>query len=60
MQEEDERTLPPPPAHAADKAEPFWDSPRFWQGLAIGLAVVFLIKTVIAIQWPYGIDWYGG
>jgi hypothetical protein len=38
----------------------FWHSDTFWKGVVVGLLTVVLIKTLIAVQAPYGIDWYGG
>ena len=36
-----------------------WASHYFWKGIVVGAAVVLLVKTVIAVQAPHGIDWFG-
>lgn len=43
----------------APPSESLWSSHLFWKGVVIGAAVVLLIKTALAVQAPYGIDWYG-
>lgn len=39
--------------------EGFWTSHLFWKGIVLGVLAVVLVKTVLAIQTPFGIDWYG-
>ena len=36
----------------------FWRSHEFWMGIVIGAAVVFVIKTVLAVRAPFGVDWH--
>lgn len=36
----------------------FWSSHLFWKGIVLGAAVVLLVKTVLEVQAPFGIDWY--
>lgn len=43
----------------APPSESLWSSHLFWKGVVIGAAVVLLVKTALAVQAPYGIDWYG-
>ncbi|MGI9418196.1 MAG: hypothetical protein ACR2RA_10215 [Geminicoccaceae bacterium] len=38
--------------------ESFWSSHLFWKGIVIGAAIVFLVKTAMAVHTPFGIDWY--
>lgn len=35
------------------------NSPEFWKGTVLGAGIVLLIKTLIAVKAPYGVDWYG-
>lgn len=39
--------------------ESFWSSHHFWKGIVVGAVIVLLVKTIIAVQAPLGIDWYG-
>jgi hypothetical protein len=39
-------------------SDSLWTSYEFWMGIVAGAGAVLLIKTVIAIQAPYGIYWY--
>lgn len=52
-----------PRRRAAPVVEPpsdsLWTSHEFWMGLALGAGIVLVIKTILAVQAPYGIDWYG-
>ncbi|MGI9484876.1 MAG: hypothetical protein ACR2RF_03135 [Geminicoccaceae bacterium] len=36
-----------------------WSSHYFWKGIVVGAAIVLLVKTVIAVQAPLGVDWFG-
>ncbi len=36
----------------------FWSSHYFWKGIVVGAAIVLLVKTVIAVQAPHGVDWF--
>lgn len=38
--------------------ESFWSSHHFWKGIIVGAAIVLLVKTVLAVQAPYGVDWF--
>ncbi len=49
---------PGAPARGAAE-ESLWASHMFWKGVVVGAAIVFLIKTVLAVRTPHGIDWYG-
>jgi hypothetical protein len=47
---------------AADRpsdGDGFWSSHLFWKGIVLGVLAVVFIKTVLAVQTPFGIDWYG-
>ncbi len=35
-----------------------WSSHHFWKGVVIGAAIVLLVKTIIAVQAPHGVDWF--
>jgi hypothetical protein len=52
-----------PKRRGASKDKPaddrIWTSHEFWKGIVIGAGVVLLVKTILAVQAPYGIDWYG-
>lgn len=37
----------------------FWTSHLFWKGILVGALSVLLVKTAIAVQAPFGVDWYG-
>ncbi len=37
----------------------WWHSARFWQGIVAGMAAAYLIKLILFLGAPYGIDWYG-
>ena len=52
--------VPRRPAAAARAVsdESFWSSHLFWKGLVVGAGLVLLAKTVMAVQAPFGIDWY--
>lgn len=39
--------------------ESFWSSHHFWKGIVVGAVFVLLVKTVIAVQAPHGVDWFG-
>ena len=56
--------VPRRPLASSRPAEPattegFWKSHHFWKGVVVGALIVLLVKTVIAVQAPYGIGWYG-
>lgn len=40
-------------------SDDFWTSHLFWKGILVGALTVLLVKTVIAVQAPHGVDWYG-
>jgi hypothetical protein len=39
--------------------ESLWSSHLFWKGIVVGAGIVLLAKIVMAVQAPFGIDWYG-
>ncbi len=39
-------------------AESLWTSYEFWMGIVAGAGIVLVIKTVLAIQAPFGVYWY--
>ena len=43
----------PPP-----RDDDYWTSHLFWKGIVLGLFLVVLVKTVMEVQTPFGIDWY--
>ena len=53
--------VPRRPAAAARAAsdDSIWSSHLFWKGLVVGAGIVLLAKTVLAVQVPFGVDWYG-
>lgn len=53
--------VPRRPGAASGSAsdESFWSSHHFWKGIVVGAVTVLLVKTIIAIQAPIGVDWYG-
>lgn len=37
----------------------FWSSHLFWKGIVFGVLAVIVIKTILDIRAPFGVDWYG-
>ena len=44
-------------AQTAD-TDSLWTSYEFWMGIVAGAGVVLVIKTVLAVQAPFGVSWY--
>lgn len=38
--------------------ESLWRSYEFWMGIVVGAGIVLVIKTVLAVQAPFGVSWY--
>jgi hypothetical protein len=43
---------------ATPPSEGLWTSYEFWMGIVAGAGAVLLVKTVLAVQAPFGLDWY--
>jgi hypothetical protein len=39
-------------------ADSLWTSYEFWMGIVAGAGFVLVIKTVLAVQAPFGVYWY--
>lgn len=39
-------------------SEGLWTSHEFWMGIVVGAGIVVVAKMMLAIQAPYGINWY--
>jgi hypothetical protein len=39
-------------------ADSLWTSYEFWMGIVAGASIVLVIKTVLAVQAPFGVYWY--
>ena len=58
--------VPRRPAAPAGSAEPveasgeagIWTSHEFWKGMVFGVLAVVLVKVILEVQAPFGIDWY--
>lgn len=42
----------------ATASDSLWTSYEFWMGIVVGAAIVFVIKTILAVQAPLGVYWY--
>lgn len=38
--------------------ESLWTSYEFWMGIVVGAGAVLVVKTVLAVQAPFGVTWY--
>ncbi|MEZ5932992.1 MAG: hypothetical protein R3F54_13745 [Alphaproteobacteria bacterium] len=42
----------------AEPSERVWTSYEFWMGIVAGAAAVLVVKTILAVRAPFGVDWY--
>jgi|GEM_PF-5678274 len=41
-----------------EPSDSFRTSHQFWMGIVVGAGIVFVIKTVLSVQAPFGVTWY--